>query len=223
MLREAIATGATVEEAKEAACKELGVESFDDHVEFEILEMSSKKVFGLFGGRPAKVKVTIKKSVMQSTEEYIKNIITHMGLNDITVTTTENDNIITELNVFNQLNSALKLTIWTCNKLTSIYDQINEDDSIAKKIFEDYRLLCEKRILEVDTSIFDVLSAIEIQDCVVRDSIRDAIEILKQFITSIESNPNWFVGSDILKEVFDHINDMKMYAQMQLLSGKKLN
>ena len=28
-------------------------------------------------------------------EEYIKNIITHMGLNDITVTTTENDNIIT--------------------------------------------------------------------------------------------------------------------------------
>ena len=118
---------------------------------------------------------------------------------------------------------ALKLTIWTCNKLTSIYDQINEDDSIAKKIFEDYRLLCEKRILEVDTSIFDVLSAIEIQDCVVRDSIRDAIEILKQFITSIELNPNWFVGSDILKEVFDHINDMKMYAQMQLLSGKKLN
>ena len=95
MLREAIATGATVEEAKEAACKELGVESFDDHVEFEILEMSSKKVFGLFGGRPAKVKVTIKKSVMQSTEEYIKNIITHMGLNNITVTTTEKDNIIT--------------------------------------------------------------------------------------------------------------------------------
>ena len=83
--------------------------------------------------------------------------------------------------------------------------------------------MCEKRILEVDTSIFDVLSAIEIQNCVVRDSIRDAIEILKQFITSIESNPNWFVGSDILKEVFDHINDMKMYAQMQLLSGKKLN
>ena len=95
MLREAIATGATVEEAKEAACKELGVESFDDQVEFEILEMSSKKVFGLFGGRPAKVKVTIKKTVAQSTEEYIKSIIEHMGLNDITVTTTEDDNVIT--------------------------------------------------------------------------------------------------------------------------------
>lgn len=159
------------------------------------------------------------ESLLVKAEDVVKNSTSYFFVPE----QIENDNIITELNVFNQLNSALKLTIWTCNKLTSIYDQINEDDSIAKKIFEDYRLLCEKRILEVDTSIFDVLSAIEIQDCVVRDSIRDAIEILKQFITSIESNPNWFVGSDILKEVFDHINDMKMYAQMQLLSGKKLN
>ena len=95
MLREAIGIGATEEEAKEAACKELGVESYDDHVEFEILEMSSKKVFGLFGGRPAKVKVTVKKSVAESTEEYIKNIISHMGLNGITVNTSEKDNVIT--------------------------------------------------------------------------------------------------------------------------------
>lgn len=95
LLREAIATGATVEEAKEAACKELGVESFDDRIEFEILEMSSKKVLGLFGGRPAKVKVTIKKTVAQSTEEYIKNIIKYMDLEGITVTTTEEDNVIT--------------------------------------------------------------------------------------------------------------------------------
>ena len=95
MIREAIATGATVEEAKEAACKELGVEAFDDGVEFEILEMSSKKVLGLFGGHPAKVKVTIKKNAFQAAEEFIKNIIRNMDLNDITVSTTEEDNVIT--------------------------------------------------------------------------------------------------------------------------------
>lgn len=95
LLREAIATGATVEEAKEAACKELGVESYDDSVEFDVIDLPSKKVLGLFGGRPAKVKVTIKKSVAQATEEYIKNIIANMDLNDITVTTTEEDNVIT--------------------------------------------------------------------------------------------------------------------------------
>ena len=95
MIREAIATGATVEEAKEAACKELGVETFDDNIEFEILEMQSKKVLGLFGGRPAKVKVTIKKNATQAAEDFIKNIIRNMDLNDITVSTTEADNVIT--------------------------------------------------------------------------------------------------------------------------------
>ena len=95
MIREAIATGATVEEAKEAACKELGVETFDDNIEFEILEMQSKKVLGLFGGRPAKVKVTIKKNATQAAEDFIKNIIRNMDLNDITVSTTEEDNVIT--------------------------------------------------------------------------------------------------------------------------------
>ena len=45
MLREAIGTGATVEEAKEAACKELGVETYDDHIEFEILEMPPKSEY----------------------------------------------------------------------------------------------------------------------------------------------------------------------------------
>lgn len=95
MIREAIATGATVEEAKEAACRELGVETFDDRIEFEILEMQSKKVLGLFGGHPAKVKVTIKQTAAQAAEDYIKNIIRNMELNDITVSTTEEDSVIT--------------------------------------------------------------------------------------------------------------------------------
>ena len=95
MLREAIAIGATVEEAKEAACKELGVETFDDRIDFEIIEMQSKKVLGLFGGRPAKVKVMIKQSAAQAAEDYINNIIRAMELNDIAVSTSENDNIIT--------------------------------------------------------------------------------------------------------------------------------
>ena len=94
MLREAIATGATVEEAKEAACKELGVETYDDHIEFEVLEIQSKKVLGIFGGHPAKVKVTIVQTAAQAAEDFIKNIIKHMELSDITVSTSEDDNVI---------------------------------------------------------------------------------------------------------------------------------
>ena len=125
MLREAIGTGATVEEAKEAACKELGVETYDDNIEFEILELPAKKVFGLFGGRPASVKITIKsddeeevieapvkatatataqvkeekkkpnKSAAQAAENLIRNIILNMDLKDITITTTEEDGVLT--------------------------------------------------------------------------------------------------------------------------------
>ena len=95
MIREAIGIGATVEEAKEAACKELGVESFDDRIEFEILEMQAKKVFGLFGGRPAKVKVSLKISAAQAAEDYIRSIIECMGLSDVSFSTTEEDNVIT--------------------------------------------------------------------------------------------------------------------------------
>ena len=47
MIKEAIGTGATVEQAMEAACAELGLESHE--VEFEILEMPIKKTFGFFG------------------------------------------------------------------------------------------------------------------------------------------------------------------------------
>lgn len=105
MIREAIGTGATVEEAKEAACKELGVETYDDNIEFEIIEMQSKKVFGIFGGKPAKVKVMItepdpevpapEKSAAQAAVNMVNNIILHMELNDITVTTSEEDGVLT--------------------------------------------------------------------------------------------------------------------------------
>lgn len=95
MLKEAIGTGATVEEAKEKACQELGVELYDENVDFEILEMQSKKVLGLFGGHPAKVKVFIKQTPAQAAEDFIRGIVKGMELSDITLKTSEEDNVIT--------------------------------------------------------------------------------------------------------------------------------
>ena len=58
MVKEAIATGATTEEAYEKACAMLGVDPAD--AEFEVLETEEKKRFGLFGGSPAKVRAFIR-------------------------------------------------------------------------------------------------------------------------------------------------------------------
>ena len=52
-------TGSTIDEAIQAALDELGVTKSD--VDIETLEKPTKKIFGLFGGTPAKVRVTVKE------------------------------------------------------------------------------------------------------------------------------------------------------------------
>ncbi len=55
MIKEAIGTGATIEEAIEAAKKALNAPEEAD-VSTEVIEMPQKKLFGIFGGSPAKAK-----------------------------------------------------------------------------------------------------------------------------------------------------------------------
>lgn len=58
MIKEAVATGESVEVAFANACKQLGVDTIDAGC--EVLEMPQKKTLGLFGGRPAKVRAYIE-------------------------------------------------------------------------------------------------------------------------------------------------------------------
>ena len=90
MLREAIATGDTIEQAKEAACRELGVESYE--AEFEVLQLPVKKTFGLFGGSPAKVRAFIRTSPADAAVEYLRTILGHMGVTDVIFTVKEEEN-----------------------------------------------------------------------------------------------------------------------------------
>ena len=90
MLREVIATGDTIEQAKEAACRELGVESYE--AEFEVLQLPVKKTFGLFGGSPAKVRAFIRTSPADAAVEYLRTILGHMGVTDVTFTVKEEEN-----------------------------------------------------------------------------------------------------------------------------------
>lgn len=82
-MREAIGTGETVELAREAACKKLGVESYD--AEFEILELPAKKTFGLFGGNPAKVRVFIEDDPAEIAAQYVRDVVSCMGVTGVRV------------------------------------------------------------------------------------------------------------------------------------------
>lgn len=59
MIKEAIGVAATIEEAKEKALAELGL-TFEDDFQVELLEYPKTKLLGIFGGRPAKVKVYVE-------------------------------------------------------------------------------------------------------------------------------------------------------------------
>lgn len=90
MIREAIAKGDTVEQAFANACRELGVETTD--AEFEILEMPTKKTFGLFGGSPARVRAYIEepdpveeRDPAGEAAAYLKNVLGKMGLSQASV------------------------------------------------------------------------------------------------------------------------------------------
>ncbi len=59
MLKECIKSAPTIDEAKAAALLELGLSEMDEFT-VEVLQAPVKKTLGLFGGKPAQVKVTIE-------------------------------------------------------------------------------------------------------------------------------------------------------------------
>ena len=89
-MKEAIGVGVTPELALEDACRQLGKESFE--VKYELLEMPEKKLFGLFGGKPAKVRAYIEEATpAQAAVEYLKKILKGLGANDIEITVEEKE------------------------------------------------------------------------------------------------------------------------------------
>lgn len=72
MIKEAIGTGNTVDEAKAAAMIELGVSDYDDF-NVEVLQTPTKKILGLFGGNPAKVKVSVEVADPKPEKKQNKN------------------------------------------------------------------------------------------------------------------------------------------------------
>ena len=81
MIKEAFVIGDSIERALAVACSELGVEA--DQVEYEVIQAPEKKKFGFFGGADAKVRAYINITPSQRAAEYLKNVLTLMGLENI--------------------------------------------------------------------------------------------------------------------------------------------
>ena len=84
MLKEVIGVGDTELEALNDAKRQLGLDETDE-VEFELIQRAERKKFGLFGGAPAKVKITIKDTPEEKAETFLKEVLDKMMLSGIEI------------------------------------------------------------------------------------------------------------------------------------------
>ena len=83
MIKEAFGTGATLDEAKEAALKALGAPE-DADVNIEVIERPKAKVLGLFGGSPAKMRAyyEIADDPFAKAKDYVATILNNLGVEE---------------------------------------------------------------------------------------------------------------------------------------------
>lgn len=93
MLKEALGTGDTIEEAQAAAIAELNAPEGAD-VTTEVIDIPVKKTLGIFGGNPAKVKAFYTEPEICQAEIFIRTILDGMGIHEATIEVEELENDI---------------------------------------------------------------------------------------------------------------------------------
>ncbi|HZH61522.1 MAG TPA: RNA-binding cell elongation regulator Jag/EloR [Metabacillus sp.] len=77
-MKEVTATGLTVNEAVKEALKQL--QANREEVEITILDEGKKGLFGLFGKKPARVKVTLNQNPSKIVHDFLSDIVEKMGI-----------------------------------------------------------------------------------------------------------------------------------------------
>jgi len=76
-VKQITATGQTVEEAVESALAQL--QTSKDRTETQVIDEGKKGIFGIFGSRPAIVKVTVKIDPFEEATNYLKMVAKELG------------------------------------------------------------------------------------------------------------------------------------------------
>lgn len=76
-MKQVTATGQTVEEAVESALAQLNTTK--DRTEVAVINEGKKGIFGIFGSKPAIVKVTVKNDPVEEARNFLMNVADKMG------------------------------------------------------------------------------------------------------------------------------------------------
>lgn len=77
-MKQVTATGQTVNEAVDSALAQLKVEK--DRTEISIIDEGKKGIFGIFGSRPAVVKVTVIINPIEEAKSFLQSVAEKMGV-----------------------------------------------------------------------------------------------------------------------------------------------
>ncbi len=96
MIKEAIGTGASIEEAKTAALEALNAPEAVEEVKIDVIDLGKKKTLGIFGGSPAKVRAyyEVEDDRFSGVREYIMSIIGYLGIEKADIETTATDDSV---------------------------------------------------------------------------------------------------------------------------------
>ena len=71
-------TGKTVKEALKSALDQLNLT--EDKVEFEVIQEPSKGFLNIFGNKPAKIRVKVKRDYIEEGKLFLRNVLDSMGI-----------------------------------------------------------------------------------------------------------------------------------------------
>ncbi len=91
-MRQVTASGQTVEDAVQSAMEQLNTEK--DHVDIEVIDEGRKGILGLFGSKPAIVKVILRKNPILEAEKYLRTICQQMEV-DVDIEVEQQENRVT--------------------------------------------------------------------------------------------------------------------------------
>lgn len=98
-MRSVIKVSKTVDEAISVALEELNANR--DDVNVEIIDEPSKGLFGLIGGKDAKIRVSLVYDPIEIAENFLNKILNSMGINAITLVKKEEDCILVDIKDIN--------------------------------------------------------------------------------------------------------------------------
>ncbi|MCC3359347.1 RNA-binding cell elongation regulator Jag/EloR [Bacillus sp. REN16] len=158
-MKQVTATGQTVDEAVESALAQLSTTR--DRTEIQIIDEGKKGIFGIFGTKPAVVKVTVKIDPVEEAQKFLEKVVSTMGVIATLDVTRNGKNVTFQLSGEKMailigkrgqtLNSLQYLTQLVANRFSDHYLNIMVDA-------ENYRGRREETLVQLAERIADKVS-----------------------------------------------------------------